>query len=152
MHAHGKFALALSFSLMAGTLQAAPWEHAGSKIQTENNYNGNQASSNQTRRSTRAYSYSPATANAAPTVAQPRAMAPAAVAPRVQASAPMTVAPTTVAPRQPATTYAPRQARGYRSYSYQPSTTNGYNYNTRSRARIPSYLRADSKVLGRQGY
>ena len=66
MHAHTKFVLALGLSLIAGTLQAAPWEHAGSKLQSEN-------SNNQVRRTTCAYSYSPPATSAMPTVAQPQA-------------------------------------------------------------------------------
>jgi len=142
MHARGTFALASGLLLIAATLQAAPWERAGSKIQTDNNTNTN---TTQSRRSTRAYSYSP-TAAAAPTLAQPQAAVQAPMAQRAQ-----TVAPMTVAPRQPATTYTPNQARGYRSYSYQPSYGNGYDDNARTRTRVPFYMRADSKVMGREG-
>ena len=159
MHARGKLALAVCLSLIAGTLQAAPWERAGSKIQPDN-------SSSQSRRSTRAYSYSPPAAGAATTVAQPvvpltaparpAAQAPAAqrvqiVAPRAQPAPVAGAAPTTVVPRQPATTYAPNQSRGYRSYSYQPSTGNRYNTRLRTRSRVPFYMRADSKIMGREG-
>ncbi|HEX3658424.1 MAG TPA: hypothetical protein VHV55_21720 [Pirellulales bacterium] len=173
MHARTKLALAITLSLIAGTLQAAPpWERADSKILGNN--------VDQTvRRSTRAYSYSPptstapaaATAVAPTTVVRPQmaqapvaAQAPAtrqmqSVAPRTQPGAVVTAPPANVAPtnrttNQPATNYVQPQTRGYRSYSYQPAQPSyGYrnNYSTRPR-RVPFYMRADSKVLGREGY
>ncbi|HWC90716.1 MAG TPA: hypothetical protein VG433_13700 [Pirellulales bacterium] len=178
MHARTKLALAITLSLIAGTLQAAePWQRADSKIL------GNNADQT-VRRSSRAYSYSPPTTTApaaaapatraavAPTTAvRPQmaqaplaAQAPAArqvqsVAPRTQPGAvvtapPANVAPTNRATNQPATNYVQPQTRGYRSYSYQPAQPSyGYrnNYSTRTR-RVPFYMRADSKVLGREGY
>ena len=144
MYARGKLALALSLTLIAGTLQAAPWERASSKIQTD-------TSAAQSRRSSRAYSYNPAATSTAPTLAQPQAAVrtPMAqtVVPRIQPAPSANLAPTTVAPRQPTTTYAPNQVRSYRSNSYQPSNSSG----TTARTRLPFFMRADSKVMGREG-
>ncbi|HEY5312423.1 MAG TPA: hypothetical protein VIK18_07875 [Pirellulales bacterium] len=165
MHARTKLGLAVALLLVAGTLQAAPWERADSKIQGYNIQTNNPAP---VRRSTRAYSYSPqAATTTAPTTAiqLPAAQAPVAVqvpatrpvqsvAPRTQSGAVVTVPPSAVAPTNPpATNYAPAPTRGYRSYSYQPAQPSpGYRNNYRARTRrTPFYMRADSKIMGREG-
>jgi len=178
MHARTNLALALAFAFIAGPLQAAaPWERADSKIQ---GYNADQVrrSTRAYSYTPRAATTTappvavqrPAIQTPASTQAAVAAQAPVTrqtpvpatrpmqtLAPRTQPAPITTVPPTSVVPRSrgatlPATNNAPPQTRGYRSYSYQPEPSYGYRRNTRMRSnRVPFYMRADSKVLGREG-
>lgn len=124
----------------ANLIVAAPWDRADRKI---NGYS-------QGRVSQRSYSYSPS-AVAAPSVGV-SAVAPSAVAAPapVRPAAPAVQSPATRAPTS--TSVVQNQVRSYRRYSY-PSGGTYYNYNNNvSRGRQPFYMRADSKVLGRQGW
>lgn len=143
MKTHALLVLAATLMIASGVLAADPWTRADSKIQG-NDYTNQTI---QVRRSTRAYSYSPpVAAPVAPVRAQATTSAPAAQPTPAPANRAVQASPSV--PVRPTTNYTQPQARSYRSYSYQPGMRGVTPTRNRS---VPFYLRADSKIQGREG-